>query len=62
MSEPSYLNLQNIDLSFDDASNDRSHQDDIVLGDDIDENTLVKYWEKVVKDIHQDPDWFTFES
>ena len=41
-------------------SDEHRHQDEIVLDDDIDETKLESYWDHVVQDIHQDPDWFTF--
>jgi hypothetical protein len=62
MSELNYLQFQPIDPSSDDISEQHRHQDDIVLSEDLDENLLEKYWEQVVDDIHQDPDWFTFDN
>ncbi len=60
MSELNYLQFQPIDPSSDDMSDEHRHQDEIVLDDDIDETKLESYWDHVVQDIHQDPDWFTF--
>lgn len=62
MSELNYLVFQPIDATSDDISDAHRHQDEIVLGDDIDENSLESYWDKVVQDIHQDPNWFTFDD
>jgi len=62
MSELNYLQFQEIDSSPDNVfdSHSRRVQDEIVLDDDIDETKLESYWDHVVQDIHQDPDWFTF--
>lgn len=60
MSLLNYLQFQEIDSSADDISDAHSQHDDIVLGEQIDESSLDKYWEKVVDDIHHDPEWFTF--
>jgi hypothetical protein len=61
MSELNYLEFQTIDdSSSDDISDSHKHQDEIVLDDGIDEDQLDHYWDEVVQDIHQDPDWFTF--
>lgn len=60
MSELNYLEFQPIDSSSDDINDKHQHQDEIVLNDDIDEDNLESYWDQVVQDIHQDPDWFTF--
>lgn len=62
MSELNYMQFQTIDSSSDDIADEHRHQDEIVLDDEIDENTLDGYWDKVVQDIHQDPDWFTFSD
>ena len=60
MSELNYLQFQPIDPSVDDMDDQYSQQDNIILGEQIDENTLDKYWEQVVEDIHQDSEWFNF--
>lgn len=62
MSELNYLQFQTVDPALDDTSNGHFQKDDIDLDEQIDENTLENYWEKVVEDIHQDPDWFTFSE
>ena len=62
MSELNYLQFQEIDSSSDDISDEHRYQDKIVLDDGIDENSLESYWDKVVQDIHQDSDWFTFSD
>jgi hypothetical protein len=38
----------------------RNHDDDIVLSEQLDEGSLERFWDKVVQDIHHDPEWFTF--
>jgi len=38
----------------------RNHDDDIVLSEQLDEGSLEQFWDKVVQDIHRDPEWFTF--
>ena len=60
MSLLNYLQFQEIDSSSEDIPEEHCHQDEIVLNEQIDENSLETYWEKVVEDIHKDPDWFTF--
>jgi hypothetical protein len=63
MSELNYLQFQPIDDSAsDDTLDQHLHQDEIVLDDGIDEEQLDHYWDEVVQDIHQDPDWFTFSD
>ena len=32
------------------------------LDDQIDENSLEQFWEKIVEDIHSDPEWFNFSQ
>ena len=56
------LELQKIDDSIDDLSNGYVSNDDIDLGDQIDEGALEQYWDNVVNDLHKDPDWFSFNS
>jgi len=60
MSELNYLQFQPIDSSSDDTFNTQQKDEDIILDEQIDENSLENYWEEVVQDIHKDPDWFTF--
>ena len=60
MSELNYLQFQPIDSSSDDTSSGQQKDEDIILDEQIDENSLENYWDEVVQDIHQDPDWFTF--
>ncbi|MEI6850621.1 MAG: hypothetical protein WCK26_01485 [Candidatus Saccharibacteria bacterium] len=62
MSELNYLQFQEIDSSTEDISDKHRQEDDINLNEQIDENSLESYWEKVVQDIHKDPDWFTFSD
>lgn len=49
------LKMQEIDESFDNSLDDRLG-DDICLVEPVDESELDNFWEKVVKDIHQDSD------
>jgi hypothetical protein len=63
MSELNHLVFQPIDPTSDDddiPDGHRQSDDDIELNEQIDESSLENYWEQVVEDIHQDPDWFTF--
>ena len=63
MSLLNYLQLQEIDSSFDDVSDeDRFRDDKIELNDQFDEDSLERYWEQVVNDIHEDPEWFNFSD
>lgn len=57
------LQLQEIDDSNDDISSGFTPDgDDINLGEQIDEDNLEQYWNKVVQDIHDDPTWFNFDN
>jgi hypothetical protein len=61
MPELNYLKFQPIDSSSDDTTAGSQQKDeDIVLDEQIDEHSLESYWDDVVRDIHEDPDWFTF--
>lgn len=60
MSLLNYLQFQEIDASADDIPKQHRQQDDILLDEPFDENSLENFWEQVVKDIHEDPEWFTF--
>lgn len=61
MSELNYLQFQPIDASSDDGSMGSQQVDEnIALDEQIDESSLENYWDEVVADIHEDPDWFTF--
>ncbi len=61
MSELNYLQFQPIDPAGDDISDAHSKKDDdITLNEQINEDELDNYWDQVVADIHQDPEWFTF--
>lgn len=58
------LQLQAIDDTDDDdiSVGFSPDGDDINLNEQIDENNLEQYWDKVVEDIHEDPTWFSFDS
>ncbi|NCQ53865.1 hypothetical protein COV88_01765 [Candidatus Saccharibacteria bacterium CG11_big_fil_rev_8_21_14_0_20_41_19] len=60
MSLLKYLQFQEIDSSSDDIPDTHRQQDDILLDESVDEGSLEQFWEQVVQDIHDDPDWFTF--
>jgi len=63
MSLLNFLRLQEIDSSFDDISDENRFKDDnIELDDQLDEDSLEHYWEQVVDDIHEDPEWFNFSD
>ena len=62
MSLLNYLQFQKIDQLSDDASEGHYVQDDISLDEPVDEASLGEFWEKVVEDIHEDPEWFSFDS
>jgi len=60
MSLLNYLQFQEIDSSLDDIPAEHRPQDDINLEEQVDEVSLETFWEQVVEDIHEDPEWFTF--
>lgn len=60
MSLLNYLQFQEIDSSSDDMLDTHRQQDDILLDEPVDEGTLEQFWDQVVQDIHEDPDWFSF--
>lgn len=61
MSLLNFLRFQEIDSSSDDISDKRRQQDDTIeLDEQLDEGSLESFWDKVVQDIHDDPEWFTF--
>ncbi len=64
MSLLNFLQLQPLDI---DADTDvRSAQvrteEPIHLREDIDEAELDAFWDHVVADIHEDPEWFNFTN
>jgi len=62
MSLLNYLEFQKIDSSADDISAEHLPQDDINLNEQVDETSLEKFWDQVVQDIHEDPEWFLFDN
>ena len=60
MSLLNYLQFQEIDSSSDDIPDSHREQDDIFLDEPFDESSLENFWEQVVQDIHDDPEWFSF--
>ena len=60
MSLLNYLQFQEIDESSDDIPDQHRPQDDILLEEQIDEDSLENFWKQVEQDIHEDPDWFLF--
>lgn len=59
-----YLQFQPIDPSSDDDEIPAAHQQrqDIDLNEQLDEASLETFWNHVVDDIHDDPEWFTFSD
>ncbi len=55
-----HLIFQPIDTDADDIPVNHQHEEDINLNDQVDEAELEHYWDRVVDDLHQDPEWFTF--
>jgi hypothetical protein len=62
MSLIDYLQPQKIDDLADEFYDGQKLDDRIELSDQIDEDSLEKFWDKVVDDIHKDPDWFKFDD
>ena len=62
MSLLNFLQFQEIDSSPDDIPEEHRVQDDIFLDDALDEQSLEMFWDRVVQDIHNDPDWFSFDN
>ncbi len=65
MSLLNYLQPQKIDEltdEFYDRCTTEDKDDKIDLNDQIDESSLEKFWDKVVEDIHEDPEWFNFDN
>jgi hypothetical protein len=62
MSLLKYLQFQEIDPLGDDIPDCHREQDDIMLDEPFDEASLVNFWDQVEKDIHNDPEWFTFSD
>lgn len=64
MSLLNFLQFQPIDSSSDEdeISVDHRIHKEIDLGEQIDEPELEAFWDKVVKDIHEDPEWFNFSD
>lgn len=56
MSLLNYLTTQRATETVQDIRNEEYFS----LDDQIDEDSLEQYWEKVVADIHADPDWYNF--
>lgn len=46
----------------DDIAKEKSDSGAINLAQDLDSNDLVSFWDKVVKDVEHDPDWFDFTN
>ncbi len=64
MSLLNYLQFQPIDPDSDKDEINEDHQfhQEIDLRYDIDESDLEDFWNKVVNDIHNDPEWFNFSD
>lgn len=63
MSLLNHLEFQPIDR-FSEIPDSHTHDfgDDIDLTESIDDDKLEKFWDQVVSDIHDDPEWFTFDN
>jgi hypothetical protein len=63
MSLLNYLQFQEIDQSADDDIPEAHRsQDDIALDEPVDEDSLENFWDKVMQDIHDDSEWFSFSD
>lgn len=64
MSLLNYLQFQPIDASSenDDPSSNDQMREKINLEEQIDEPQLEAFWDQVVQDIHEDPEWFNFSK
>lgn len=62
MSLLNYLQTQKIDDFADELRDNRLIDDRIDLDDKIDEASLERFWDSVVADIHEDPEWSTFDD
>lgn len=64
MSLLKYLQFQPIDTASDTEEIDATHlsEEPINLRDDLDESELDAFWDSVVADIHEDPEWFNFSD
>ncbi len=64
MSLLNYLQFQPIDPLSDRDEISVAHQQrhDIDLDEQLDEVSLESFWNHVVDDIHEDPEWFTFSD
>ncbi len=60
MSLLNYLQFQKIDDADDEIPPKHRVLEKLNLKEEIDEETLEKFWDQVVDDIRHDPDWFTF--
>ena len=59
-----YLQFQPIDPESDKDEINEAHQcrQEIDLKEDVDEGALGDFWDKVVQDIHNDPERFNFSD
>jgi hypothetical protein len=63
MSLQNYLQFQPIDSSEnDELTSDYQKNEKIDLNEQIDEPKLEAFWDQVVQDIHEDPEWFNFSK
>lgn len=56
------LQLQPIDDLYDDVSDNHRVQDEIDLDEQLNDEDLTSFWSEVVTDLHQDPNWSTFNQ
>jgi len=64
MSLLNFLQFQPIDPASDrdEISAEHAIGQEIDLSADIDDETLGLFWDKVMHDIHEDPEWFNFSD
>jgi hypothetical protein len=64
MSLLKYLQFQPIDPASDadEIPDEHRQRQEITLSEQINEEDLETFWENVVSDIHDDPEWFTFSD
>lgn len=56
MSLQNYLNSKKTSESIEELRKDEL----FTLDEQIDEESLEKFWDQVVEDIHSDPEWYNF--
>lgn len=57
--QPEEINIDNLTSS---KLPSQKNDDNFDLREPIDETELDNFWDEVEKDIHNDPEWFTFSE